>query len=239
MRVPNTPDRAVRRSNLRRLLLDKGLRIVAVDAVEVSEQGPSEGPSEALPRQGVTTLADLSTCDRIGLKGRDSTRWLEGRGIALPARPNRLQVRDDGLVVARYGDAEYLVATFRSTRSDVIAELRADQESTRPAGCHAVPRVDGQAAFGLAGVGCVASLSGLCPADLRPVRFGPQDILQTLCAGVSAQVLNLSADGAPRIVVLCDASYAHHLFSALSDAVSSAGGAITAQSAWFHPPTRA
>ncbi len=227
--LPNNPDGAVRRSNLRRLLQDKGLRIVAVDSVEVSERGPSDG----VAREGAPTLADLSTCDRIGLKGRESTRWLEAHGIALPERPNRLRLRDGGVVVARYGDAEYLLATFRSTKSDVIGEVRTELESTRPAGCHAVPRVDGQAVFGLAGVGCVESLSGLCPADLRPAQFGPQDILQTLCAGVSAQVLNLSADGARRIVVLCDASYAYHLFAALSDAVSSAGGAITAQSAWF------
>ena len=114
--LPNNPDGAVRRSNLRRLLRNKGLRIVAVDAVEVSDGGPSDG----VPREGAPTLADLSTCDRIGLKGRESTRWLEAHGIALPERPNRLRL-----------PSRVEVTTRQSSGSSVPSSPRARGSSRR------------------------------------------------------------------------------------------------------------
>jgi len=70
---------------------------------------------------------------------------------------------------------------------------------------------------------------------LRVQAFGPGDVLQTLCAGISAQLWNLSNDGATRVVLLCDASLARHQWGALQAAVIAAGGQTGAQVAWFAP----
>jgi sarcosine oxidase subunit gamma len=222
------PMAAVRRSGVRRHLLEAGLALRVEGSVELSAGGR---------RAPTVTLVDLSTCDRIGLKGRGSAHWLASRGLALPPRPNRLATCDDGLTVARYGEGEFLVADFRAATSAGVAGLRAEVAAARPAGCYAVPRSDGQAAFGLDGPRCIEALAGLCPADLRARAFGPEAVLQTFCAGVGAQVLNLSGDASTRIAVLCDASYAGHMWAALADAVGALDGALAGQAEWFDMQT--
>ena len=215
---------AVRVSPLRSLLQREGWQLDTVNGVEVS------GVSATLQ-----ALADLSTCDRLGLKGPGAVAWLQACGLTLPAQPNRLLTRDDGLIVARYGESEFAIADFSGAVSPAINGLRAELVQMRPPRCYSMPRADSQAAFGLAGEAGLPSLAALCPADLRVQAFGPGDVLQTLCAGISAQLWNLSNDGATRVVLLCDASLARHQWGALQAAVIAAGGQTGAQVAWFAP----
>lgn len=215
---------AVRVSPLRGLLQREGWRLDCVDGVEVSGTGTT-----------LEALADLSTCDRLGLKGPGAVAWLQACGLALPAQPNRLLARDDGLIVARYGESEFALADFRGAVSPAIDGLRAALAQARPARCYSVPRADGQAAFGLAGEAVLPALAALCPADLRAQAFGPGDVLQTLCAGIGAQLWNLSHGGVTRVALLCDASLARHQWAALQAAVLAAGGRVGAQAAWFAP----
>lgn len=168
-------------------------------------------------------LADLSGCDRHGVKGKGAASWLNSIGVELPSRPNRLLEREDGLIVARYGETEFAFADFRDEPSGAVDELRRALERDRPDGCFSVPRRDGQAAFGLTGGAVIGGLSAVCPADLRPGAFGPGDVLQTLCAGVSAQLWNLSRGDATRVVVICDSSVARHQWAALHMAMAAAG----------------
>ena len=168
----------------------------------------------------VPALADLSASDRLGIKGRASEAWLKSIGIDVPARPNRLIHREDGLVVARLGDADFAFADFGRPLSPELARVREALEHARPAGCFSVPRADSQAAFSLTGEAVIEVLSAVCPADLRPRCFGHGDVLQTRCAGVSALLWNLSRE-VPRIVVLCDSSVARHQWTSLQGAVIS------------------
>lgn len=167
----------------------------------------------------MNTVIDLSKFDRLGLKGRGAADWLTGQGIEFPDRPNRLLVRADGTVVARYAEREFVLASFSRNESD-FSGLRRALEAGRPEGCYSVPRADSQAAFGLAGSNAVQVLSALCPADLRPRAFGRGDVLQTLCAGVSTQLWSLPDN---RIVVLCDSSVGHHQRAALQAAMDRLG----------------
>ena len=168
----------------------------------------------------VPALADLSASDRFGIKGRAAESWLKSVGIDVPTRPNRLIHRDDGLVVARLGDADFAFADFGRPVSPELARLREALEHALPEGCFSVPRADSQVAFSLMGEAVTEVLSAVCPADLRARCFGRGDVLQTRCAGVSALLWNLSRD-VLRIVVLCDSSVARHQWTALQGAIIS------------------
>lgn len=223
MSAANTPTaHALRSSPLRNVLEKAGRQIEVVDGVEISGTGPMPG-----------ALADLSTCDRFGLKGRKAADWLADLGIPLPAGPNLLIERNDGLIVARYAESEFVLADFARAVSPAVDRLRQALEEARPNHCFAVPRAESQAAFGLSGNAVLATLSAVCPADLRARAFGPGDVLQTLCAGVSAQLWNLARGDATRVIVLCDASVAHHQWRALHNAIPAADDRVGPQGAWF------
>ena len=213
---------ARRVSPLRGVLQAAGWAPGSVAGVELS--GGGAGP---------LGLADLSTCDRIGVKGRGAVAWLGAMGVALPSQPNRLLERPDGLTVARLSDSEFVLADFAGPTSATVQGLRAALEGARPEGCYDVPRAESQAVFGLAGPWLTAALAALCPADLRAAAFPPAGVLQTQCAGVGAQLWNLSRTGLDRAVLSCDASLAAHVWSALLASVVAAGGHTAPQSSWF------
>jgi len=213
---------AVRVSPLRSMLRQAGWRIEVVDGAEVSGMDME-----------LEALADLSTCDRFGLKGRGVAAWLQARGIEFPPQPNQLIELDDGLVVARYGETEFVLADFRRAASPLVDGLRSAHDEQRPDTTYDVPRAHGQAAFGLCGAHALQALAALCPADLRARSFVPGDVLQTLCGGVSVQLWNLTRDDAQRLVLLCDVSVARHQWAALHDAIVTAGGRAGSQAAWF------
>jgi len=178
-----------------------------------------------LVANAATEVVELSGYDRLGLKGRGAARWLADRGVEMATQANRVVVQADGLVVARYAENEFAFADFSSTTAGTVETLRRALERERPPGCYSVPRVDSQAAFGLAGDAALHVLSALCPADLRPRAFGPGDVLQTLCAGVSAQLWQLPNEPVLQVIVLCDSSVAHHQRAALRGAIASTQGA--------------
>lgn len=221
-------DTAVRVSPLRAVLRRIGLAPERVGTIEVCGTGRDPG-----------ALADLSTCDRIGFKGRESGRWLESRGIPLPDRPNRVVERADGLAVARLAESEFVLADFADPSAPAIAAIRDAHAQDRAAGCYDVPRSESQAALGLWGGPAWAALSAVCPADLRSGAFPHGAVLQTTCAGVSAQLWNLSRGGIERCVLLCDASLAQHVWDAVHAAVLAEGGRAGPQAAWFTQTVRA
>ena len=99
---------ARRVSPLRGVLQAAGWAPGSVDGVELS--GGGAGP---------VGLVDLSTCDRIGVKGRGAVAWLSAAGVGLPSQPNRLLERPDGLTVARLSDSEFVLADFAGSESAV------------------------------------------------------------------------------------------------------------------------
>ena len=213
---------AIRVSPLRSILRQTGTRIEPVDGVEVSGMGVE-----------LEALADLSTCDRLGLKGRGVAAWLQAQGIEFPPKANQLIERDDGMVVARYGETEFALADFSRAASPLVNGLRRAYETQRPDATYDVPRAHSQAAFGLCDKPALQALEALCPADLRGQSFARGDVLQTLCSGVSVQLWNLTRTDAQRLVLLCDVSVARHQWAALHDAIVIAGGRAGAQAAWF------
>lgn len=215
---------AVRVSPLRAQLQASGWVLVDQGGVEVS--------NEASGREG---LADLSTCDRMGLKGLGAAAWLAAAGVALPPQPNQLLQRNDGVIVARLSQTEFVLADFTGPSAPAFQLLRAALEAGRPQGCFEVPRQDSQAVFGLVGEWVQRALSSVCPADLRAVAFPPGGVLQSQCAGVGAQLWNLSTTGLDRVVLSCDSTLAVHVWSALRASVAAAGGCMGSQAAWFRP----
>lgn len=164
-------------------------------------------------------LEELSRCDRMGLKGRCATEWLKAQGLTLPDVANRWHVGSDGMTVARYADNEYVLADFSQPVSSPVAEIRQALENSRPQGCYSVPRADSQVVFKLSGAHVMDVLSALCPADVRERAFQPGDVLQTICAGVSAQIWNVSVKDHPQVIILCDVSVGHHQREALGKAI--------------------
>lgn len=181
--------------------------------------------------EAIAAVAELSRCDRLGIKGKCAPVWLKMRGLDVPSRPNRLLTQRDGLMVARYGETEFAFADFHNANSSAVDDLRRALEQDRPDGCFSVPLADSQAAFGLSGEAAMRALSAVCPADMRARAFGPGDVIQTLCAAVSARLWNISNGHAARVVVLCDSSVARHQRAALCNAMTATGE--RAVTAWF------
>jgi sarcosine oxidase subunit gamma len=222
--TPVVAEVALRVSPLRAELQAAGWVLRNQGGVEVWDDGSG--------REGLT---DLSTCDRIGLKGRGAAAWLAEAGVDLPTQPNRLLERADGVIVARLSDTEFVLADFTDPTAAGFQALRAALEAGRPDGCYEVPRAESQAVFGLVGDWVHTALSAVCPADLRPTAFPPGGVLQSQCAGVGAQLWNLSKTGLDRVVLSCDASLAVHVWNALRTCVAAAGGTTGSQATWFRP----
>ena len=108
-----------------------------------------------------TVLTDLSACDRIGLKGREATTWLQSYGLELPAQANQWIQIEDGLLVGRYAENEYVLASVDQAATPRVEEFRQALEDQIPAGCYSVPRVDSQVMFKLSGQHVMGVLSAV------------------------------------------------------------------------------
>ena len=224
MKIDKNHLKILRVSNLRELWPLQGLQTHLLGSVEFSKGGLL---SDSL------TIFDLSTFDRIGLKGVESQSWLRTLEIDLPQTHNQLLCSPEGRLVVRYSPSEFMLSDISNVGSYWVEEIRTKTKIQKPVNCYQVPRSDGQAAFGLVGSKVLDCLSHLTPADLRFKSFQVGSVLQTLCAGISAQILFLKkVEVKNYVIVLCDVSYAHYFWSCLSDAGSDYSMQVSGQDQW-------
>lgn len=163
----------------------------------------------------VSPLADLSGCRRLGVKGRGVIAWLESLGLRQLPLPNRLHRDEQGLLIARHAEFEFLFLAPGPAAEPALQRLRDDLEQTRPEGCYSVPVEDSLAVFGLPAAAAQDALSTLCAVDLRLPAFPVGTIVQTLSAGAAVRLWHVPGGAASEVLVLCDASLAHHHRAAL------------------------
>ena len=149
--------------------------------------GAAEGVS--MP-SGAVVLTDLTAQPRFGLKGAGSAVWLAKAGVSLPSVNHAANHR--GIRVLRLGNEEILL--LGEGEAAALVELREQwSEASAPKG-YSSWREEGWAWMRLSGPALGEALAQLCALDLRPVRFGGDEIAQTRFAGIEVVLLR-SADG--------------------------------------------
>ncbi|WP_217568860.1 hypothetical protein [Mesorhizobium sp. GbtcB19] len=131
---------------------------------------------------GAVVLSDLTASPRFGLKGCGSAAWLAAQGIPLPA-VNRIG-KHHGMQVLRLGNEDILL--LAEGVGETLAEVKtAWHAATAPKG-YSSWREEGWAWLRLSGPRLAEAMNGLCALDLRPEKFGPDDIAQTRVGHIEA-----------------------------------------------------
>ncbi|TIV56169.1 MAG: sarcosine oxidase [Mesorhizobium sp.] len=131
---------------------------------------------------GGIVLGDLTDKPRFGLKGGGSAAWLAAQGIPLPP-VNRIG-EQRGIRILRLGNEDILL--LAEDAAETLAQIKASwQAATAPKG-YSSWREEGWAWMRLSGPRLAEAMSGLCALDLRPQRFGADDIAQTRVGHIEA-----------------------------------------------------
>lgn len=172
-------------------------------------------------------LTDLSDLPRVGFRGADSAAWLQARGYRLPALPNQALRQDDGSLVARLSQTEYLLL---GSLHDMGARIAAEESSWKfdDSRNYLLPRHDSHAWLQLSGRHCAGVMAKLCGVDLRPQAFGPGAVAQTSAARVNVIVINAGSARLPALQILCDRASVEYFRAALLDAMDEFDGGTVA-----------
>ncbi|RWH71069.1 hypothetical protein [Mesorhizobium sp.] len=131
---------------------------------------------------GAVVLSDLTDRPRFGLKGGGSAAWLAAQGVKLPA-VNRIGDHR-GMRVLRLGNEDILL--LAEDAAETLAQINTGwQAATVPKG-YSSWREEGWAWMRLSGPDLAKAMSGLCALDLRPQKFGVDDIAQTRVGHIEA-----------------------------------------------------
>jgi len=168
-------------------------------------------------------LIDQSNLARVGFRGSDAAEYLRARGYRLPERPNQAQPQDDGCLVARLSQSEYLL--LGSLRD---AGSRIQQEEARwqlgDSANYLLPRQDSHAWLLLTGEQASEVMAKLCGVDLRAEAFPPGSVAQTSAARINVIVINAPQGELPCLQILCDRASASYFWDALLDAMAEFDG---------------
>ena len=138
---------------------------------------------------GAVMLSDLTDSPRFGLKGGGSSAWLETQGISLPP-VNRIGDHR-GMRILRLGNEDILL--LAEGAGDTLGKVKAAwQAAVAPKG-YSSWREEGWAWMRLSGPRLATAMSALCALDLRPEKFGADDIAQTRVGHIEAVAFRSSA----------------------------------------------
>ncbi|MBZ9765387.1 hypothetical protein LB535_14925 [Mesorhizobium sp. CA10] len=141
--------------------------------------GAADGPELI---SGAVVLSDLTDRPRFGLKGGGSAAWLAAQGITLPC-VNRIG-EHRGMQVLRLGNEDILL--LAEDAGETLAEVKAAwQAATAPKG-YSSWREESWAWMRLSGPELAEAMRALCALDLRPQKFGPDDVAQTRVGHIEA-----------------------------------------------------
>jgi sarcosine oxidase subunit gamma len=167
-------------------------------------------------------LCDLSGLPRMGVKGRQTGKWLTTQGLSVPTEPNRALQQDDGLLLAMLADNEGLVLGDMEQRGRNVERLtRALQDTEEPSEPPTrilVPRQHGQAWFRVTGREMAAAMAKLCAVDLRPAYFHNLQVAQTSVARLNTIVIRDDLIDIPAVHLLSDVASAGYLWECILDA---------------------
>lgn len=127
-------------------------------------------------------LSDLTASPRFGLKGGGSAAWLAAQGITLPA-VNRIG-EHRGMRVLRLGNEDILL--LAESEAEPLAQVKAAWQAAAAPKGYSSWREEGWAWMRLSGPRLAEAMSSLCALDLRPRKFGADDIAQTRVGHIEA-----------------------------------------------------
>ena len=168
-------------------------------------------------------LIDLSNLPRVGFRGVDSAAYLQQRGYRLPEQPNQALRQQDGSLVARLSQTEYLMLGSLHDMGARIAgeEARWEQGEQRN---YLLPRQDSHAWLQLTGSRSAEVMAKLCGVDLRAKAFAPGAVAQTSAARINVIVINAGSQALPALQILCDRASVQYFWGALLDAMDEFDG---------------
>jgi sarcosine oxidase subunit gamma len=129
---------------------------------------------------------------------------LQGLGLPIPAGANRWLPLPDGGLIARLGNAEFLV----EGNAAIVERL---QSSPIPAGVAVVLRQD--AALELSGSGLPELLLQTCNVNFVALNLAESPVVLTSMTGIGVTVI----PGADRYRVWCDGTYGTALWETLHE----------------------
>ena len=163
-------------------------------------------------------LIDLSNLPRVGFRGPDSAAYLQARGYRLPELPNQALQQQDGSLVARLSQTEYLLlGSLQDMGARIAVEEAAwEQDEQRN---YLLPRQDSHAWLQLTGNRSAEVMAKLCGVDLRVQAFAIGAVAQTSAARINVIVINAGSAQLPALHILCDRASVQYFWGALLDAM--------------------
>ncbi|TPL51827.1 hypothetical protein [Mesorhizobium sp. B2-4-6] len=131
---------------------------------------------------GAVALSDLADKPRFGLKGGGSAAWLAAQGVTLPA-VNRIGDHR-GMRVLRLGNEDILL--LAEDAGETVADFKNTWHVAAAPKGYSSWREEGWAWMRLSGPRHAEAMSSLCALDLRPQKFGADDIAQTRVGHIEA-----------------------------------------------------
>lgn len=181
--------------------LEDGCRVCAAPIVDRSTAG------------GHVRVVDASDRARTGLKGAGVSGWFGSLEFPLPSGVNT-SLHTAGLVIARLGAEEFLVASTAAAADRTVRRLEVRFDEARaglPSTAVRVPRQSGSACLSFSGAGTATLLSRMCSLDLGDAALPDGAVRQTLVAGSTAILVR---DG-DELLLFVDASLAAWLADTL------------------------
>jgi len=173
---------------------------------------------ETAARESVA-VADLSCLDKAGIKGPEAATWLEGLGIAVPAKANAWTGLPGGGVIARLGRAEFFLEDGVS--GDTARRVR-DVLGTGIAGVYPVIRQD--AGIALVGRRVNELLVQTCSVNFQEVDSASRTVVMTMIVEVAVLVIRQDYQNFPGFRIWCDSTYAPYLWETLGGIAAELGG---------------
>lgn len=168
-------------------------------------------------------LVDLTNLARVGFRGTDSAEFLLSKGYHLPETPNHATLQDDGSMVARLSQTEYLLLGSLRDAGTRVSDLEAHWQLSEQAN-YLLPRQDSHAWLLLTGEHCAAVMAKLCGVDLRDGNFTQGAVAQTSAARINVIVINSHTTALPSFHILCDRASVSYFWDAVLDAMLEFGG---------------
>jgi sarcosine oxidase subunit gamma len=167
-------------------------------------------------------ICDVSWLPRTGFKGKDTIKWLAGRGMKLPEKANSLEQTSDGSLIIRLGITEFLIITDPNRMGELAVELSEEWAAKKiesvGTNTYCLPRQDSHACFSLCGDYAPQLFGKLCAIDFRANHFPNLGVVQTSIARLSSIIVRNDLSGTLSYLIFTDCTSAEYLWDCILDA---------------------
>ncbi|MDH3715740.1 MAG: sarcosine oxidase [Gammaproteobacteria bacterium] len=209
------PQNVQHRSMLYRTLLNHGAVFASIGDSAIAAHFGRDDEARAARQLGIS---DLSPLPRTGFKSKNTVAWLEKQGVAIPERPNRSTVQNDGSLVARLSNDEHVILASLGG-SGLPARLDEAWQIDTSRMCYRMPRAHSYTWLAVTGEHSGTMFSKVCGVDLRLHKFPLGEIAQTSLARINALIIRADMGSTAAFYVLADSASAEFLWMCLIDAM--------------------